>query len=129
MDLLNIDELSGPERKVTIRGVQYAVVDRSVGLMLDSIRAVKQAEAAKGRKGKAVDEEVFFENMIRTLQTIIPECPLEVTRGLSLGQMMAILDFVNQDPNKMAADAVKEAAEAGNTGDVNDSQEVGPGKA
>lgn len=124
MDLLNIDELSGPERRVTIRGVEYAVVDRSVGLMLDSIRAVKQQ--SKGNKGK-VDEETFFTNMLKTLRTILPECPEEVVRGLSLQQMMAILDFCNQDPNKMADQAVEESRAAGNAGNVNDVVE--PGKA
>lgn len=126
MNLLNIDELSGPERNVTIRGVQYAVVDRSVGLMLDSIRAVKEAERSKGKK---TDEEVFFTNMIRTLRTILPECPEEVVRGLSMGQMMAILDFCNQDPNKMAEEAIAEQKAAGKSGDVEDSKEVEPGKA
>lgn len=126
MNLLNIDELSGPERFVTIRGTQYPVVDRSVGLMLDSIRAVKESERTKGKKA---DEEVFFTNMIRTLRTILPECPEEIVRGLSMGQMMAILDFCNQDPNKMAQEAIQENQAAGNAGDVNDSKEVEPGKA
>lgn len=126
MDLLNIDELTGPERRVTIRGVEYSVVDRSVGLMLDSIRAVKQQQKVKG---KGVDEELFFTNIIKTLRTILPECPEEVVRGLSMPQMMAILDFCNQDPNKMADEAVKEAKASGNNGDVNDTKEVEPGKA
>lgn len=124
MDLLNIDELTGPERRVTIRGIEYPVVDRSVGLMLDSIRAVKQQQKVKG---KGVDEELFFTNIIKTLRTILPECPEEVVRGLSMPQMMAILDFCNQDPNKMADEAVKEAKASGNNGDVNDVVE--PGKA
>lgn len=125
MDLLNIDDLSEPERYVTIRGVQYAVVDRSVGLMLDSIRAVKQA----AKRGKKVDEEDFFTNILKTLRTVLPECPEEIVRGLSMRQMMAILDFCNQDPNAMAEEAVAEAKATGNTGDVNDSKEVEPGKA
>lgn len=126
VDLLNIDELSGPERRVTIRGVEYAVVDRSVGLMLDSIRAVKQQSKRKGGK---VDEEDFFMNIIKTLRTILPECPEEVVRGLSMSQMMAVLDFCNQDPNKMADEAVKEAQASGNEGSVNDVKAVEPGKA
>lgn len=125
MDLLNIDDLSEPERYVTIRGVQYAVVDRSVGLMLDSIRAVKQA----AKRGKKVDEEDFFTNILKTLRTVLPECPEEIVRGLSMRQMMAILDFCNQDPNAMAEEAVAEAKATGKTGDVNDSKEVEPGKA
>lgn len=128
MDLLNIDELTGPERRVTIRGVEYGVVDRSVGLMLDSIRAVKHQSQAKGAKGNRVDEETFFTNILKTLRTILPECPEEVVRGLSLPQMMAILDFCNQDPNKMAEEAVAESAAAGKKGDVSDTKDVEPGK-
>jgi len=129
MNLLNIDELSGPERFVTIRGIQYPVVDRSVGLMLDSIQAVKQQSKLNGKgKGAHVDEEVFFSNIIKTLRTILPECPEEIVRGLSMVQMMAILDFCNQDPNKMAEDAINEAKKSGNEGDVNDSKVVEEGK-
>lgn len=125
MDILNIDELTGPERRVTIRGADYPVVDRSVGLMLDSIRAVKQQESKKNK----INEELFFENIIRTLRTILPECPEEVVRGLTMAQMMAILDFCNQDPNKMASEAVAESRAKGNSGDVEDSKTVEPGKA
>lgn len=103
MDLLNLDELTELERRVTIRGTEYAVVERSVGVMLDSLRVAKSA-ASKG-KGKQ-SEEVFFESMIKTIQTIIPECPEAVVRGLSMAQMIAVFEFANRDPQKMAEEAL-----------------------
>lgn len=104
MDLLNLDELTELERRVTIRGTEYAVVERSVGVMLDSLKVAKAA-AAKG-KGKAQSEEAFFESMIKTIQTIIPECPEAVVRGLSMAQMIAVFEFANRDPQKMAEEAL-----------------------
>lgn len=102
MDLLNLDELVELERRVAIRGTEYAIVERSVGVMLDSLRVAKAATA----KGKKQTEEVFFENMIKTIQTIIPECPEAVVRGLSMAQMIAVFEFANQDPQKMAEEAL-----------------------
>lgn len=103
MDLLNLDELTELQREVTIRGVNYAVVERSVGVMLDSIRVAKMA-MAKGKTKQAEDE--FFESMIKTIQTIIPECPVEIVRGLTMGQMTALFEFCNADPQKMAEEAL-----------------------
>lgn len=102
MDLLNLDELTELERRVAIRGTEYAIVERSVGVMLDSLRVAKAAT----RGGKKQSEETFFENMIKTIQTIIPECPEAVVRGLSMAQMIAVFEFANQDPQKMAEEAL-----------------------
>lgn len=103
MDLLNLDELTELKREVTIRGINYAVVERSVGVMLDSIRVAKMA-AVKGKSKQT--EDAFFENMIGTIQTIIPDCPLEIVRGLTMNQMVALFDFCNRDPNVMAEEAL-----------------------
>lgn len=103
MDLLNLDELTELNRYVNIRGTEYQVVERSVGVLLDSLKVAKQAAAKKGTKQT---EEVFFENMIKTIQTIIPECPEAVVRGLSMTQMIAVFEFANQDPQKMAEEAL-----------------------
>lgn len=126
MDLLNLDELTDIERQVTIRGVNYSVVERSIGVLLDSIKVSKAA--AKRRNGKQ-DEEAFFNDMIKTLRTILPECPEEVVRGLSMPQMVAVLEFCNQDPNKMAQEAVAEAKARGESGEVESEKAVEPGKA
>jgi hypothetical protein len=104
MDLLNLDELTELNRVIAIRGVEYGVVERSVGVLLDSIKVAKAA-ASKG-KGKGQSEETFFENMIKTIQTIIPECPESVVRGLSMPQMLAVFEFANRDPQKMAEEAL-----------------------
>lgn len=126
MDLLNLDELTGVERQITIRGVNYPVVERSIGVLLDSI---KMSKAAAKRKGAHADEEAFLNDMIRTLRTILPECPEEVVRGLTMPQMVTVLEFCNQDPNKMADEALKEAEARKEEGDVADSKDVEPGKA
>lgn len=112
MDLLNLDELVELERHVNIRGVEYAVVERSVGVLLDSIKVAKSV-AKKNR-----NEEEFFESMIRTIRTIIPECPEEVVRGLTMAQMLAVFEFANRDPQKMAEEAVNDQAARAENGEV-----------
>lgn len=105
VDLLNLDELTELERCVTIRGKEYSVVERSVGVLLDSIKVAKSA-ALKSKGTNADKEQVFFEGMIKTIQTIIPECPEAVVRGLSMPQMLALFEFANRDPQRMAEEAL-----------------------
>ncbi len=122
--ILNIDELITVKRQLTLRGETYDIVEQSVGLMLDSINAIKQADKRRG--GKKMDEEEYLGRMLKTLQTIIPECPEHVLRGLTVGQMVAILNFCNEDPNKQAAEAQAEATEAEKAaGETNQVVEVG----
>lgn len=101
-NLLNLDELLEIERTVLIRGVEYPIVERSVGVMLDSIKIANRAS----RRTKKMTEEEFFQDMLKTMKTIVPDCPDEVLRGLTMRQMMAVLEFCNTDPNKMAEEAV-----------------------
>lgn len=109
MNLLNLDELTELEREVQIRGINYPIVERSVGVMLDSIKIAKAAH----RGGKKPTEEEFFGDMLKTLKTIIPDCPDEVLRGLNMSQMLAVLEFCNSDPNKLATEAVAAGVAAG----------------
>lgn len=109
LDILNLDELTELEREICIRGVNYPVVERSVGVMLDSIKIAKMTRAGAHK----VDETEFFNNMIKTIRTIVPDCPEEVVRGLTMRQMVAIIEFCNQDPNKMAAEAAAAGVKEG----------------
>ena len=122
--ILNIDELVTVKRQLTLRGETYDIVEQSVGLMLDSINAIKQADKRRG--GKKMDEAESLERMLKTLQTLVPECPEHVLRGLTMVQMIAILNFCNQDPNRQAEEAQAEASEAERAaGETNQVVEVG----
>lgn len=117
-DLLNLDELLEIEREVTIRGVNYPIVERSVGVMLDSLKIAKRQGSSRG--GKKVSEEEFFQDMLKTLKTIIPDAPDEVLRGLTMRQMVAVLEFCNQNPEDLAEKVMKEGekVEGGATQEV-----------
>ena len=122
--ILNIDELTSVRRQLTLRGETYDIVEQSVGLMLDSLNAIKQADKRRG--GKKMDEEEYLNRMLTTLKTIVPECPEHVLRGLTMVQMIAILNFCNQDPNEQAAQAQAEASESEKAaGETNQVVEVG----
>lgn len=110
MELLNLDELTTLERFVTLRGKRYPVADRSVGQMIESI--------AITRKGGVQTEEDFLNSMVKTVEAVIPDAPQEVIRSMSLRQMVALIEFVNQDPNKLAAEAEAQAKAEGKTGAV-----------
>lgn len=116
MDLLNLDDLTTIERVVTIRGKRYSVVDRSVGHMIEAIAMVK--------RGTKATEEEFLDGMVKTVKSILPECPEEVIRSLSLRQMNALMEFVNQDPNKIAEEAAEEARAEGKSGNVESEKEL-----
>ncbi len=124
IDLLNLDELIELERVVTIRGKEYSVVERSVGVLLDSIKVAKQA-SLKTKGNQNEKEQAFFESMIKTIQTIIPECPEAVVRGLSMPQMLALFEFANRDPQAMAEEALAARdAKLNGEGEVVSAQEV-----
>lgn len=116
MELLNLDDLTTIERVVTIRGQRYSVADRSVGQMIESLAMVK--------RGTKATEEQFLDSMVKTVKAILPDCPEEVVRSMSLRQMTALMEFVNQDPNKIAAEAVSEARESGQAGNVESEKEL-----
>lgn len=120
MDLLNLDELTTLERYVTLRGKRYAVNDRSVGQMIESINVTKKAGVQT--------EEDFLNSMVKTVKAVIPDCPDDVVRSMSLRQMVALLEFVNQDPNKLAEEAVKQAEAQGQSGQVESVKEPGAGE-
>lgn len=110
MELLNLDELTTVDRFVTLRGKRYAVNDRSVGQMLESVVMAKRA-------GTHTEEE-FLESMISTVQSVIPDCPVDTIRSMNLRQMVALLEFVNQDPSALVAQAEAQAQSEGKSGNV-----------
>lgn len=117
MDLLNLDELTSVDRFVTLRGKRYAVNDRSVGQMLESVVMAK-------RSGSHTEEE-FLESMINTVKSVIPDCPEAFVRSMNLRQMVALLEFVNQDPAQLVAEAEADAQSQGQTGQVESVVEQG----
>lgn len=117
MDLLNLDELTNVDRFVTLRGKRYAVTDRSVGQMLESVVMAKRA-------GTHTEEE-FLESMISTVKSVIPDCPVESIRSMNLRQMVALLEFVNQDPAQLVAQAEEDAKATGKAGQVESVVEQG----
>lgn len=127
MDLLNLDALVDVQRFVTLHGKRYEVADRSVGAMLD---AVAMARTASLRNPDEDDMELFLTDMVRTIRTILPTCPEEVVRSMSLPQMSALITFANSDPQDLAARAAA-AGQPNEQGAIESAQQVaaGPGEA
>lgn len=127
MDLLNLDALVEVQRCVTLRGKQYEVAERSVGVMLD---AVAMARSAAAKNPDQDDMESFLTDMVKTIRTILPTCPEEVVRSMSLPQMSALITFANTDPQDLAARAAA-AGQPNEQGVIESAEKVagGPGEA
>lgn len=87
MDLLNLDELAVVKREVTIAGKTYALADQTLGQMIETTRLQKQADSD--------DAEAIFNQMVRTAKSILPDCPEEVLRGLTMLQLQGLFKFAH----------------------------------
>jgi len=116
MELLNLDELVELKRFVTIRGKRFVMADRSVGQLIESIVVSKS--------DTEMTELEYFEQMVKTVQTILPDAPESVIRSLNMRQIVALLEFANKDPNALAAEAADEARAQGKSGKVESVKEV-----
>ena len=100
MKLLNLDGIVEAKRTVTISGSDYVLNQRSVGQMISAIQAVKSLEESESLS--EMDQMgVMFESMLDAAKGILPECPEEVLRALSMNKLNALIEFaneVNQDP-------------------------------
>lgn len=101
--LLNLDDLIEDERAIRIKGVEYTIADQSVGQMLSAIKASNRTEDHD-------DPEFVVTTMIKHVQQIIPDCPIEVIESLGMSGITAILAFVSGAP----AEKDGEDGEAGN---------------
>ena len=116
MELLNLDELVELKRFVNIRGKRFVMADRSVGQLIESIVVSKS--------DTEMTELEYFEQMVKTVQTILPDAPESVIRSLNMRQIVALLEFANKDPNALAAEAADEARAQGKSGNVESVKEV-----
>lgn len=88
MKLLNLDELVPNDRFVTIKGVEYPVVEQPLG---DMIKAIKKEEQAK-KEGNSV---VSLESLLDAASRLIPSAPADVIASLSIRQLMAVVAFAS----------------------------------
>lgn len=112
-DLLNLDEIISVKRTVTVRGTEYAIADRTVDQMLNSIA---QSRRFQDGEHSLTPEEVLSE-MKKTCMSLLPDCPEAVIGGLNLKQMNALIEFASRSDEEVAG------TEATNEGET-----VEPGK-
>ena len=107
MELLNLDELVKPTRKVAIKGKEYTIADQTVGQMIEAIRVSKEVD------GK--NPEVIFEAMVRTAKAVLPDCPEKVLNGMSIRQLNALIEFASASDQQVVEGAEKEGKGEGKT--------------
>lgn len=101
MKLLNIDDLAKPKRAIVVGGYEHQLAEQSVGQLIEA------AKLDSGEVTQADDVVAKFESYVKTIRRLIPTCPEEVVRGLTVKQMSAIVKFSN-DPDE---DIVQAAAD------------------
>lgn len=86
--LLNLDELAAIKREVQIKGKSYEVAEQTIGEMIARLQLSKQVEGSDS-------PESFLTTMRDTAQNILPKAPKSVINGLSMKQITALIEFIN----------------------------------
>lgn len=107
MELLNLDELVKPTRKVVIRGKEYTIGEQTVGQMIEAITVSKEIDKK--------DPGVIFEAMVRTATSILPDCPKEVLNSLSVRQLSALIEFASASDKQLVEGSEAEPESEGKT--------------
>lgn len=99
--LLNLDELAANKRAVVINGVEYEVAEQTVGEMIKRLQVTKKVDTET--------PEGFLEVMRDTAQTILPKAPKKVIDNLTIKQITALIEFINDRELDEAANEVRNA--------------------
>lgn len=103
MKLLNIDDLAKPSRAIVIGGYEHQIAEQSVGQLIESVKMAAQAT----EKDAAYD----FEMLVKSVKRLVPTCVEETIRGLTVKQLIAIINFANA-PDEKSIQEVAEKKEA-----------------
>ncbi len=112
MKTLNLDQLVGTIRTVTLDGVEHPLVDMTVE---DFLIAQKEAKELEGMG--ELDLAQNIEKSVVHLHRVIPSLSEEKLRSIRLAQMLVLIQFVNGNleeeaskaPSKEAVDGEGEA--------------------
>lgn len=85
MKLLNLDDLFPNQRVVRIKGVEYPIVEQSLGFMIQALKQERDIDRN--------DQVAVFEGMLISAASLIPDAPAEVLRSLSIRQLTAVVQF------------------------------------
>lgn len=106
MKLLNIDDLVTPKRAVKICGYEHQIAEQSVGQLIES------AKMSKAQRDNQDDVISRFEDFVATVKRMLPTCQEDVLRGLTIKQLVAIVDFANEPDEAAVQEAAGEKKEA-----------------
>ncbi len=106
MKLLNIDDLVVPKRAVKIGGYEHQIAEQSVGQLIES------AKMSKAQRVEEDDTVARFEEFVGAVKRILPTCAEDTLRGLTIKQLVAIVDFANEPDEAAVQEAAGEKKEA-----------------
>ena len=105
MKLLNLDDLFPNQRFVRIKGVEYPIVEQSLGSMIQALKLERDVDRN--------DQVAVFEGMLASAGSMIPDAPAEVLRTLSIRQLTAVVQFAAASDEQLPDAEPSESAERG----------------
>ncbi|WP_429236410.1 hypothetical protein [Aeromonas salmonicida] len=105
MKLLNLDDLFPNQRVVRIKGVEYPIVEQSLGSMIQALKLERDVDRN--------DQVAVFEGMLTSAGSMIPDAPAEVLRTLSIRQLTAVVQFAAASDEQLPDAEAPESAEQG----------------
>lgn len=105
MKLLNLDDLFPNQRFVRIKGVEYPIVEQSLGAMIQALKQERDIDRN--------DQVAVFEGMLASAGSMIPEAPAEVLRTLSIRQLTAVVQFAAASDEQLPDAEGSQGAEEG----------------
>lgn len=105
MKLLNLDDLFPNQRFVRIKGVEYPIVEQSLGSLIQALKQERDIDRN--------DQVAVFESMLVSASALIPEAPAEVLRTLSIRQLTAVVQFAAASDEQLPDAKTSESAEEG----------------
>ncbi len=98
--ILNVDDLAPVEKKISIKGKEYDVVERTVEQVIQAIKAEKEL-------AKDGNEEGRMNMFVSMIKAAIPDLPETTIKNLPVRSLMVIMDFVNTNEEVEAEEAGK----------------------
>lgn len=88
MKLLNLDTLNKVEKAVTLNGIEYPIVEQTVGQMI----IASQLDAKpKSRKEPTLEDQL--KDMKKSVMSLIPSMEESVVDGLKMNHLAAIIEL------------------------------------
>lgn len=87
MEVLNLDQLADVQRTLTVLGVDYPVMEMTVGAFIETSEEAKRLETI-------TDNAEQLRATIRLIKLSVPDIPEEVLRRMNFKKLYTVVRFI-----------------------------------